>query len=82
MIAELQSYSRELAAADPIAALTERLRVPSDLRRSWPAAPGEPAELPAEPGALLALGRAGGWVTAVRDDNVSTMRPGSDRNSS
>jgi prephenate dehydrogenase len=82
ILAELQSYSRELVAPDPIAALTERLRVPSDLRRAWPAAPGEPAELTAEPGALLALGRAGGWVTAVRDDKVSTLRPGSDRNSS
>jgi prephenate dehydrogenase len=82
IVAELQSYGRELAAPDPIAALTERLRVPSDLRRAWPAAPGETAGMTAEPGALLALGRAGGWVTAVRDDQVSTMRPGSDRNSS
>jgi prephenate dehydrogenase len=75
IVAELQSYGRELAAPDPIAALTERLRMPSDLRRAWPAGPGETAETTAEPEALRALGRAGGWVTAVRDDKVSTMRP-------
>jgi len=82
IVGELQSYGRDLAADDPIAVLTERLRTPSDLRRAWPPRPGEAIEVSAEPGALLALGRAGGWVTAVRDDKVEAMRPVSDRNSS
>jgi prephenate dehydrogenase len=62
---DLRSYEQELTAADPIAALTGRLRVPSGLRQAWPPQPGEPVEIAAEPEALLALGRAGGWITAV-----------------
>jgi prephenate dehydrogenase len=62
---DLRSYEQELAAADPIASLTERLRVPSELRQGWPPQPGEPVEIAAEPEALLALGRAGGWITSV-----------------
>ncbi|RSM72784.1 prephenate dehydrogenase/arogenate dehydrogenase family protein [Actinoplanes sp. ATCC 53533] len=82
IVEELESYGRDLAADDPITVLTERLRAPSDLRRAWPPQPGEAVEVSAEPGALLALGRAGGWVTAVRDGKIEAMRPGSDRNSS
>lgn len=82
IVEDLASYGRDLAADDPIAILTERLRAPSDLRRSWPPGPGEAVEVSAEPGALLALGRAGGWVTAVRDGRIVAMRPGTDRNSS
>jgi prephenate dehydrogenase len=36
-----------------------------EIRRAWPPPPGEPHELPATREALLALGRAGGWVTAA-----------------
>lgn len=82
ILAELESYGRDLAAEDPITVLTERLRPPSELRRAWPPRPGAEIEVGAEPAALLALGRAGGWVTAVRDGKVLAMRPGSDRNSS
>ncbi|GAA3344530.1 prephenate dehydrogenase [Amorphoplanes nipponensis] len=80
--AELDAYAGDLAAEDPIALLTERLREPSDLRRAWPPGPGEPSGVPAERGELLRLGRAGGWVTAVRDGEVVAMRPGTDRNGS
>ncbi|MFI7543130.1 prephenate dehydrogenase [Actinoplanes sp. NPDC049599] len=83
VISDLERYRRELAADDPIAALTERLRAPSDLRRAWPPQPGAAVEVAAEPQALLALGRAGGWVTAVRDDGkLAAMRPGTDLNDS
>ena len=75
VVADLQGYGRQLTAEDPIAALAERLRRPSDLRRAWPPEPGAATEVAAEPAALLALGRAGGWVTAVRGDKVATMRP-------
>jgi prephenate dehydrogenase len=80
VIADLRGYERELATDDPIAALTEELQLPSDLRRAWPPQPGDVFELPAEPAVLLALGRAGGWVTGVRDGKVEAMRPGTDRN--
>jgi prephenate dehydrogenase len=82
IITDLQEYGRDLASDQPIAALTDRLRVPSDLRRAWPPQPGATVEVPAEPDALLALGRAGGWVTAVRDDSVEAIRPETGRNSS
>jgi prephenate dehydrogenase len=82
IISDLEEYGRELTADEPIVALTDRLRMPSDLRRSWPPRPGAPVELAAEPDALLALGRAGGWITAVGDGTVEAMRPGTDRNGS
>jgi prephenate dehydrogenase len=64
---DLRSFERELTAADPIASLTDRLRAPSELRQAWPPQPGEPVEVVAETEALLALGRAGGWITSVSD---------------
>ena len=82
IIDDLRSYERELAADEPIAALTERLRGPSDLRRAWPPPSGATVEVPVEPAALLALGRDGGWITAVGDGKVEAMRPGTDRNPS
>ncbi len=82
ILAELDSYRRELAAADPIAALTDRLRVPSALRQAWPPRPGAAVELSTELPDLLALGRAGGWITAVGDRTVEAMRPVTDRNRS
>jgi prephenate dehydrogenase len=82
VIGELREYERELAADEPIATLTDRLRVPSDLRRAWPSRAGALVEVRAEPDALLALGRAGGWVTAVRGETIEAMRPEADRNSS
>jgi prephenate dehydrogenase len=82
LIEDLARYGRDLAADDPITALTQRLRVPSELRRAWPPGPGTAAEVAADPGALLALGRTGGWVTAVLDGGIMAMRPGSDRNNS
>jgi prephenate dehydrogenase len=82
ILGRLQEYERDLASDEPIAALTDRLRVPSELRRAWPPRPDVAIEVPAEPGALLALGRAGGWVTAVREDRLEAMRPETDRNRS
>lgn len=46
-------------------------------RTAWPVVPGRQLELPARPDALLRLGRAGGWVTAVAADRrtVAAIRP-------
>lgn len=82
LIAELQAYAAELGAEDPIAALTDRLRAPSALRRAWPPRAGDTSRIEAEPAALLALGRAGGWITGVDGDQLVAMRPGTDRNRS
>ncbi|MEU4218685.1 prephenate dehydrogenase/arogenate dehydrogenase family protein [Actinoplanes sp. NPDC026623] len=82
VVEDLESFGRELEHDDPIAALTAGLRAPSELRRGWPPRPGAPVEVPAEVEALLALGRAGGWVSAINDGTVAGLRPETDRNCS
>ncbi|GAA2650391.1 prephenate dehydrogenase [Paractinoplanes durhamensis] len=81
VIDDLQQRLAELDDADPVAALIPALREAGDARRAWPPRPGAAAEEPAGVAELLALGRAGGWVTAVAENHVtiSTMRPESDR---
>ena len=82
VIGELGRMRDRLDAPDPIGALTPVLAEAATLRRGWPPGPaGEVVEMPAEIEPLLALGRAGGWVTAVSRDRrgVSTMRPETDR---
>jgi len=82
VVDDLESFARDLALDDPIAALTAGLQAPSELRRGWPPRPGDPVEVPAEFEALLALGRAGGWVSAVNDGTITGLRPETDRNRS
>jgi prephenate dehydrogenase len=66
-----------LDAGDPIAALRAWVAPGHAARTGWPPEPGPPLELPAHAGALLRLGRAGGWVTAVAPDRrtVTAVRP-------
>jgi prephenate dehydrogenase len=66
-----------LDAPDPIDALGSWLRPGAAARAAWPPVPSEPATLPVDPGVLLRLGRAGGWVTAVAPDqrSVTAARP-------
>jgi prephenate dehydrogenase len=83
VLGDLHHLHDLLAMPDPIAALVPPLAAASDLRRNWPPRPAEQmVEMPAEAESLLALGRAGGWVTAVAESRatVSTMRPETDRN--
>ncbi|WP_433299044.1 prephenate dehydrogenase [Actinoplanes sp. CA-030573] len=65
-------------------ALTPLVELGGSLRRAWPARGGEPVEMPVSVDGLLALGRDGGWVTAVAENRVSvtTMRPETGRNGS
>ena len=81
LLGDLHRLRALLDEPDPVTALVPALRPAVDLRRSWPPRPGPAVESPAEAGALLELGRAGGWVTAVAEDasKVSTLRPESDR---
>ncbi|MCW6004123.1 prephenate dehydrogenase/arogenate dehydrogenase family protein, partial [Micromonospora sp. CPCC 205371] len=64
---------------DPIASLTRWLAPGAAARAAWPPQPGKSLELPARPDALLRLGRAGGWITAVAEDRqtVTAVRPNS-----
>jgi prephenate dehydrogenase len=65
------------ASADPIAALRPWLATGYAARTGWPPAPGKTLDLPARLDALLRLGRAGGWVSAVAADRrtVTATRP-------
>ena len=81
LIGVLEEFRTDLETADPVAALTRSLRPAWEARRAWPPVPGEPEKVPADLPALLALGRSGGWVTAVTDGGLVGLRPGSDRKS-
>ncbi|AGL21480.1 prephenate dehydrogenase/arogenate dehydrogenase family protein [Actinoplanes sp. N902-109] len=76
----LAAFGNALGADDPVAALTPLLRRAGELRRGWPAAPGVPVEVELAIDPLLALGRAGGWITRVTDRSAFGLRPESDRN--
>ncbi|AGZ46637.1 prephenate dehydrogenase/arogenate dehydrogenase family protein [Actinoplanes friuliensis] len=76
VIGDLERYDKDLHGAEAITTLTERLRPATELRQAWPPVPGSPVELPVDAGALLALGRAGGWVTAVDGDSISGITAG------
>jgi prephenate dehydrogenase len=73
----LDAARAALDADDPIAALGPWLAPGCAARAGWPATPGRSEDLPAEAGALLELGRAGGWVTSVAADHrtVTAIRP-------
>ena len=78
VLGDLHHLHDLLETPDPIEALIPPLAAASDLRRAWPPHPADGViEMPAEAGRLLALGRAGGWVTAVADDRrtVTTKAP-------
>jgi prephenate dehydrogenase len=84
VIADLDEMRAALDARDPIAALVAPLEQAGRQRRAWPPPPGTATEVPAEIGKLLALGRAGGWVTEVAEDraNVTAIRPETGRKTS
>ncbi|MEU4418995.1 prephenate dehydrogenase/arogenate dehydrogenase family protein [Actinoplanes sp. NPDC024001] len=79
LIGDLERMATALEQADPVAALIPHLEPGARARRAWPAVPGAPERLPASVGALLDLGRSGGWVTSVGDGEVVALRPESDR---
>ncbi|BCB85765.1 prephenate dehydrogenase/arogenate dehydrogenase family protein [Phytohabitans suffuscus] len=76
----LESLGRARAAldsADPIGDLTAWFTPGAAARAAWPPKPGATLDLPARSDALIRLGRAGGWVTAVSPDrrSVTAVRP-------
>jgi prephenate dehydrogenase len=77
VLADLAAARAALDAADPIAALQPWLQPGNTARRNWPPRPGDATTLPARRDDLLALGRAGGWITAVSPDGrtVTAVRP-------
>lgn len=83
LLGDLEAMDEALAT-DPVRDLTPIVAAGGELRRAWPAAGGEPIEMAAHAGELRALGRAGGWVTAVSGSRatVTAKRPETDRNAS
>ncbi|BCJ43359.1 prephenate dehydrogenase [Actinoplanes ianthinogenes] len=92
VISDLEALLDDLELTDPVPALLPYLRNAGELRRTWPPKPGVPSRMPwppvSPPGrpwlaapahTLLELGRAGGWITEVHDDGLTTMRPETDR---
>jgi prephenate dehydrogenase len=75
--AALDAARAALDAPDPIAALLPWLAPGHAARVAWPPRPGPATDEPAGADDLLALGRAGGWITAVAADRrtVTTVRP-------
>jgi prephenate dehydrogenase len=77
VLESLGTARRALDEPDPIGALLPWLAPAARARAAWPPPASEPVDLPAEPGVLLRLGRAGGWVTSVSADlrTVRAARP-------
>ena len=77
VLIDLGAALAELENEEPIAALRRWLAPGTTARAAWPAVPSDPVELPADPGVLLRLGQAGGWVTAIGADlrTVTAARP-------
>lgn len=75
--AALDAARAALDAPDPVAALGPWLASGTAARAGWPPEAGAPVQVPADAAELLALGRAGGWVTAVAGDRrtVTALRP-------
>ncbi len=66
-----------LAKPDPIGTLRPWFAPAAEARKAWPPAPSASLSVPAHPAVLLRLGRAGGWITDIADDNatVTAVRP-------
>jgi prephenate dehydrogenase len=75
--ARLDAARRALRSDDPVAAMRAWAEPGNTARAGWPRGWGEPSILRAEPKELLALGEAGGWITAVAPDRrtVTAVRP-------
>ena len=69
LIGDLEQM-RDHLETDPVEFLTPLVRRAGDLRRAWPAPPAEVRELPPTVDDLLAVGRNGGWITAVTENGV------------
>lgn len=78
--AALDEAAAALGSHHPISELRSWLAPAAEVRSAWPPRPGGRRSIPADPAALLRLGRAGGWVTAVAADrrSVTAVLPATD----
>jgi prephenate dehydrogenase len=77
VLGQLDDVRDALESDDPIGAVRRWAAPAHTARTNWPYGWGAPRQLPASPEHLLALGRDGGWVTAVSSDGrtVTASRP-------
>ena len=77
VLGQLEDARDALDSDDPIAAVRRWAAPAHKARTNWPYGWGAPRQLPASPEHLLALGRDGGWITAVSSDGrtVTSSRP-------
>jgi prephenate dehydrogenase len=77
VIEQLRQAAIALDNKDPIGELRTWFAPAAAARSTWPPAPSEPADIPAQAEVLLRLGRAGGWITEVATDRrtVTAVRP-------
>lgn len=70
LLAALTHARDLLTSPDPTSALETWLAPGSDVRRQWPADGGPAETLPIDHATLLALGREGGWISALSTDRT------------
>ena len=77
VMGQLDDVRDALESDDPIGAVRRWAGPAHTARTNWPYGWGAPRQLPASPDHLLALGRDGGWITAVSSDGrtVTAARP-------
>jgi prephenate dehydrogenase len=77
VVEHLRQAAIALDTKDPIGELRPWFAPASAARNSWPPAPSDPVDIPAQTEVLLRLGRAGGWITDVATDrrSVTAVRP-------
>lgn len=71
LLADLERARALLADRRPVDVLAGWFERGHQVRAGWPPEPGRVGDLPATRAALLALGRAGGWVTDVEPDHTT-----------
>ncbi|MFI5955732.1 prephenate dehydrogenase [Cryptosporangium sp. NPDC051539] len=74
LIHRLTEARQRLTAPDPMSALADWLEDARAIRAHWPP-PGAKAGLGLDRDTLLALGRAGGYLTAIHETSAEAVRP-------
>jgi prephenate dehydrogenase len=68
VLGRLDDVHDALDSDDPIGQVRAWAAPAHAARTKWPRGWGEPNQIPARSDALLALGREGGWITAISAD--------------
>ncbi len=75
LIEQLNRARHIMRRPEAVAELSKWFEPAYQARRAWPIVEGSPQRLPASVDQLLAIGRDGGWVTAVNNGEITAVRP-------